>query len=81
MNDVVTSVLEAATTRNWDEVKLLLHPYLHWSDHDDVTLRGPYERAALARRQADAARASGTCRAAQWPDLPLDIVAWRQYYT
>jgi hypothetical protein len=40
MDQVVTAALEAAAARNWGELRLLLHPYLHWSDHDRTALRG-----------------------------------------
>jgi hypothetical protein len=37
---VVNQALEAATAERWDELRLLLHPYLHWTEADGVTLRG-----------------------------------------
>jgi hypothetical protein len=53
MDQVATRVLEASITRDWDTVRLLLHPYLHWSDHNGVTLRGRTNVLQwLAARQA-----------------------------
>jgi hypothetical protein len=39
-DQIVTDVLEVAAARLWDELKLMLHPYLHWTRDDGVTLRG-----------------------------------------
>jgi hypothetical protein len=53
MDEVVTKVLEGAEVRQWDEVRLLLHPYLHWSERDGVALRGRSRVLQwLAARQA-----------------------------
>jgi hypothetical protein len=40
MDQVVTDALEAATARDWDRLRLLLHPYLHRSISDGEALRG-----------------------------------------
>ena len=40
MDQIVADVLEAEAARNWDELKLLLHPYLQWSAAGGVVLRG-----------------------------------------
>jgi hypothetical protein len=38
---LVAEVVEAAAERKWDELKLLLHPYLQWSENGGtVKLRG-----------------------------------------
>jgi hypothetical protein len=41
MDRIVTDVLEAAAEGDWEQLKLLLHPYLHWSEETGaVTRRG-----------------------------------------
>jgi hypothetical protein len=40
LDPIVVDVLDAAAAGRLDQVKLLLHPYLHWTDTDGVTLRG-----------------------------------------
>jgi hypothetical protein len=40
MDEVIASALEAALAGDWEKLKLLLHPYLHWNQSDGVTLRG-----------------------------------------
>jgi hypothetical protein len=40
MDDVVVQAQEAMTDRDWSTVRSLLHPYLHWTDTDGVTIRG-----------------------------------------
>ncbi|WP_433297062.1 hypothetical protein ACQPZQ_17615 [Pseudonocardia sp. CA-142604] len=39
MDQVVLAVLAAAERQDWPTVRLLLHPYLHWTQ-DGVALRG-----------------------------------------
>jgi hypothetical protein len=40
-DDILTAVVDAATERDWERLKFLLHPYLHWSeDGGAVALRG-----------------------------------------
>jgi hypothetical protein len=38
--EVIADALEAASTGDWEKVKLLLHPYLHWNRSDGVVKRG-----------------------------------------
>jgi len=37
---VVSAAIKAARASRWEELKLLLHPYLHWRRLDGVTLHG-----------------------------------------
>jgi len=37
---VIDEVVKAVTERRSDEAKFLLHPYLHWTERDGVTIRG-----------------------------------------
>ena len=51
---VIAAVLDAIAARDWERLKPLLHPYLHWSD-DQITTRGRAKLLAhLAERSADA---------------------------
>ena len=57
MNDhdpgVVAEVTQAARTamveRDWDSVRLLLHPYLHWTAADGTRVRGRVKVIELLR--------------------------------
>jgi hypothetical protein len=40
MDAVVRNALVAIDRRAWDEMKRLLHPYLHWTAKDGRTIRG-----------------------------------------
>ena len=40
MDEVISTALEAASAGDWERLKLLLHPYLHWNRIDGVTLKG-----------------------------------------
>ena len=40
MDDVVSRAHEAMIDQDWLTVRLLLHPYLHWTGVDGVTIRG-----------------------------------------
>lgn len=39
-NEVILRVIEAVTAGRWDNAKLLLHPYLHWTQENGLTRRG-----------------------------------------
>jgi hypothetical protein len=39
-NEVIPRVIEAVAADRWDNVKLLLHPYVHWTQEDGLTRRG-----------------------------------------
>ena len=51
MEPVVARTLEALRRRDWETVRLALHPYLHWDREDGTTLRG---RTAVLAALADA---------------------------
>ena len=40
MDDVAERAHQAMVDRNWSALLPLLHPYLHWSTLDGVTIRG-----------------------------------------
>jgi len=44
--DAATAVRTAVAAGDWVAVRLLLHPYLHWTDQRGATVRG--RRAVLA---------------------------------
>jgi hypothetical protein len=51
MEDVVRRAYEAMRARNWDDLRLLLHPYLQWASSDGRTVRGRIKvMAMLAER-------------------------------
>lgn len=49
MDDLVRQVVEAIEERNWETLRRVLHPYLHWTE-DGVTVRG---RQKVLARLAD----------------------------
>ena len=49
MEEIVRAVLGALERGDWERVRLLLHPYLHWRE-PDVALRG---RRNVLERLAD----------------------------
>ena len=40
MDPVIRDAGQAIERRDWDALKPLLHPYLHWTDADGRTTRG-----------------------------------------
>jgi uncharacterized protein DUF4440 len=38
--EVTRAAHEAMLQRDWDELRVLLHPYLHWTTADGTRLRG-----------------------------------------
>ena len=40
MDDVTRAAYEALLACDWERLRLLLHPYLHWSAADGTRLRG-----------------------------------------
>jgi hypothetical protein len=40
MEDVVRRAHEAMQARNWEDLRFLLHPYLHWTSREGRTVRG-----------------------------------------
>jgi hypothetical protein len=53
--DLVYEALAAIERRHWERLKLLLHPYLHWTTKDGETLRG---RKRVIARLVEAASPS-----------------------
>jgi len=37
---IICDAMEAVRASRWEDLKLLLHPYLHWSRRDGLTMRG-----------------------------------------
>jgi hypothetical protein len=40
VQDVVRAAHQAMLERDWDALRLMLHPYLHWTAADGSRLRG-----------------------------------------
>ena len=40
VDDVTRAAYESMLERDWDRLRLMLHPYLHWSAADGTRLRG-----------------------------------------
>jgi hypothetical protein len=51
VEDVVGRAVEAASARDWEGLRPLLHPYLHWTRPDGGTIRG--RRNVLAHLAAE----------------------------
>jgi hypothetical protein len=47
VDDVTQTAYEAMLTRDWDGLRLSLHPYLHWRTSDGTRIRG---RVAVMER-------------------------------
>jgi hypothetical protein len=47
----VSNVLDAIERRDWERLKLLLHPYVHWTTAAEEQLRG--RRQVIARLERD----------------------------
>ena len=55
MEDIVARVQAAIAERDWDSVRRLLHPYLHWTVSGGRVLRGRKNvMAMLSRGEAPA---------------------------
>jgi hypothetical protein len=52
VESVAREVLASIDRRDWDALKSLLHPYLHWTGKDGRTLRGRNNVLARLARQA-----------------------------
>jgi hypothetical protein len=50
VDPVVARAHAAIVAREWPTVRLTLHPYLHWTGPDGVTLRGRRNILALLER-------------------------------
>jgi hypothetical protein len=40
VDEVTLAAYESMLDRDWDRLRLMLHPYLHWSAADGTRLRG-----------------------------------------
>ena len=40
VDEVVRAAHDAMLARDWDRLRLILHPYLHWTAFDSSRLRG-----------------------------------------
>ena len=49
MTDIVTEAYSALRDQDWEELRPLLHPYLHWTTPDGSTVRGRTRVLALLR--------------------------------
>jgi hypothetical protein len=52
MDETVGLVLAALERQDWDTLKPLLHPYLHWTDRSGKTIRGRTQVLARLREAA-----------------------------
>jgi limonene-1,2-epoxide hydrolase len=52
VNDVGQRARDAIAVGDWDLVRSLLHPYLHWTDSAGGTVRGRTKVIAMLRRAA-----------------------------
>jgi len=68
VQDVVRAAHQAMLERDWEALRLMLHPYVHWTAADGSRLRG---RTKVMDRLQNAAPPAEPCGAARWPDLPL----------
>ena len=53
MNDVAERAHQSMVDRNWRALIPLLHPYLHWSGPDNVTIRGRKNVLAMLTERTD----------------------------
>jgi hypothetical protein len=74
MDEVARRAHKAMLDQNWDDLRLLLHPYLHWTQRDGRTLRGRTKIIEmLAEREPPAEPISYELRDGQiyrWRDAP-----------
>jgi hypothetical protein len=50
VDEVVRAAYDAMLARDWDRLRLMLHPYLHWTASDGSRLRG--RRKVMDRLQS-----------------------------
>ena len=50
VDEVVRAAHDAMLARDWDRLRLMLHPYLHWTASDGSRLRG--RSKVMARLQS-----------------------------
>jgi len=75
VDQIVRAALDAITCGDWDTVRRVLHPYLHWDMPDGQTLRGRNQVIAMLEcRGTPAAPARVELRDGQiyrWNSAPL----------
>ena len=54
MDDVAAVALAVIKMRDWSKLRLLLHPYLHWTDVDGRVIRGRTRVMAMLEKMGDA---------------------------
>jgi hypothetical protein len=47
VDEVAEQAFQSILSEDWDTVRLLLHPYLHWTGPDDVTIWGRTQVLAM----------------------------------
>jgi hypothetical protein len=52
MDDPIPLAVLALERQDWDALKPLLHPYLHWTDSAGTTIRGRTQVMARLRERA-----------------------------
>ena len=70
VQDVVQAAHQAMLERDWDALRLMLHPYLHWTAADGSRLTWTNQDSGSVA-ECSAAGGARRCGAARWPDLPL----------
>lgn len=50
VDQIARAALDAISRRDWDTVRRLLHPYLHWTGPDGQTLRGRNQVITMLER-------------------------------
>jgi hypothetical protein len=53
MDEVAERAYQSMLDRDWATLRPLLHPYLHWTGPDDVTLRGRTKVLAMLTERAN----------------------------
>ena len=61
VQQIVDTALDAIVRRDWDAVRRVLHPYLHWIGADGRTIRGRSKVMAMLEQASDT------------PDLPSSV--------
>jgi hypothetical protein len=60
LDEVVRAAHDAMLASDWDRLRLILHPYLHWTAADGSRLRGPDQGYGSVAERSAAGRA-GRC--------------------
>jgi hypothetical protein len=76
VDELTRAAHEAMLARDWEGLRLILHPYLHWTAADGSWLRG--RTKVIERLQnAEPLVEPGRCGAPRRPDLSLPGAAER----